>query len=131
MLRADGVCSQKISTVPAAIGAELTDFDHHLIEVRGLAASTRTVRLRHLLEFLTDRFGRGSIRIPTLAPSDVARFMTRYTAGLAPGSIKAAGISLRSYFCSKPVEDSRLKRSLPPCLGLRNGVLPDCQRFFL
>jgi integrase/recombinase XerD len=127
MLRADGVCSQKISTVPAAIGAELTDFDHHLIEVRGLAASTRTVRLRHLLEFLTDRFGRGSIRIPTLAPSDVARFMTRYTAGLAPGSIKAAGISLRSYFLFKASRGQSTKAliaALPRVAQWRLAGLP-------
>ena len=65
-------------------------------DVRGLALSTRAVRLRHLQDFLTEHFGGGRIRIATLAPPDISTFMQRYTAGLAPGSIKAAGISLRS-----------------------------------
>jgi len=101
MLRIAGVCPGKASTIPATVAAELDDFDHHLADVRGLAASTRAVRVHHLLDFLADRFGAGPIVVSALSPSDVAHFMTRYTAGWAPSSIKSAGISLRSYFMLK------------------------------
>jgi integrase/recombinase XerD len=101
MLRLTGVCPRKLSVIPAAIAAELEDFDRHLVDVRGLAASTRAVRMRHLLDFLTDRFGAGTVSVSALAPADVADFMTRYTAARAPGSVKATGISLRSYFMLK------------------------------
>ena len=101
MLRLTGVCARKLSVIPAAIAAELEDFDRHLVDVRGLAASTRAIRMRHLLDFLTDRFGAGAVTVSALAPADVADFMTRYTAGRAPGSVKATGISLRSYFMLK------------------------------
>lgn len=101
MLRIAGVCTEKASTIPATIAAELEDFDRHLADVRGLAASTRAIRMRHLLDFLTDRFGAGTVTVRALAPADVADFMTRYTAGRAPGSVKATGISLRSYFMLK------------------------------
>jgi site-specific recombinase XerD len=101
MLRLIGVCARKLPVIPAAIAAELEDFDRHLMDVRGLAASTRAIRMRHLLDFLTDRFGAGTVTVSALAPADVADFMTRYTAGRAPGSVKATGISLRSYFMLK------------------------------
>lgn len=100
MLRLSGVCPRS-PVIPAAIAAELEDFDRHLVDVRGLAASTRAIRMRHLLDFLTDRFGAGTVTVSALAPADVADFMTRYTAGRAPGSVKATGISLRSYFMLK------------------------------
>ena len=101
MLRLTGVCARKLSVIPAAIAAELEDFGRHLVDVRGLAASTRAIRMRHLLDFLTDRFGAGAVTVSALAPADVADFMTRYTAARAPGSVKATGISLRSYFMLK------------------------------
>lgn len=128
MLRADGVCSQENSTVPATIAAELKEFERHLVEVRGLAASTCAVRLRHLLDFLADCFGTDSIRTSMLAPTDVARFMSRYTAGWAPGSIKAAGISLRSYFlyrASRGEPTKALIAALPRVAQWRLAGLPE------
>ena len=98
MLRAKGVCPKRTLAVPDRIAAELADFDRHLADVRGLAACTRAVRLRHVLDFLTASAGTGPITLTALAPADVVRFVTRRTAGLAPGSIKAVGTSLRSYF---------------------------------
>ncbi len=127
MLRIGEACPRKISTIPAAIAAELEEFDGHLVDVRGLAASTRVVRMRHLLDFLTDRFGVGPVAVSTLAPADVARFMTRYTAGWAPGSIKVAGSSLRSYFMFKAIRGKPMKSliaTLPRVAQWRLARLP-------
>ncbi|WP_297375718.1 site-specific integrase [Acidiferrobacter sp.] len=129
MLRRDEACPQKISTIPAAIAAELEAFDGHLADVRGLAASTRGVHMRHLLGFLTDRFGVGPIAVSALTPVDVARFMTRYTAGWAPGSIKAARSSLRSYFRFKAIQGKPMKSLiavLPQVAQWRLVRLPQC-----
>jgi integrase/recombinase XerD len=41
MLGTDGIIPQKKSTVPTAITAELEEFDRHMVDARGLAASTR------------------------------------------------------------------------------------------
>ncbi len=127
MLRMGGVCPEKASTIPAAIAAELEAFGGHLVDVRGLAASTRGVRMRHLMDFLTDRFGVGPVAVSTLAPADVASFMTRYTAGWAPGSIKVAGSSLRSYFMFKAIQGKPMKSliaALPRVAQWRLARLP-------
>ena len=127
MLRVAGVCPEKTSTIPTTIAVELDDFDHHLADVRGLAASTRAVRAHHLLRLLTDRFGAGPITLSALSPSDVAHFLTRYTAGWAPSSIKSAGISLRSYFTLKASQREPTKAliaALPRVANWRLARLP-------
>lgn len=101
MLRDNGQCIQPPSRVPDAIERELADFDRYLTEVRGVSVTTRATRLHHLRDFLIDRFGTRTVNLNTLTPTDIARFMRRYTAGWAPASIKAAGISLRNYFLFK------------------------------
>lgn len=127
MLRIEEVCPRKVSTIPAAIAAELEAFDGHLVDVRGLAALTRAARMRHLRDFLTDRFGAGPVAVSTLTPADVARFMTRYTAGWAPGSIRAPGSSLRSYFRFKAIQGkpmNSLIAALPRVAQRRLARLP-------
>ena len=127
MLGADGIVPQKKSTIPTAITAELEEFDRHLVDARGLAQSTRAVRVRHLQDFLIDRFGAGSLTMSTLMPPDVASFMTRYTAGWAPGSIKAASASLRSYFLFKAIRGECTKpliAALPRVAQWRHSRLP-------
>ncbi|MGH9806578.1 MAG: tyrosine-type recombinase/integrase, partial [Terriglobia bacterium] len=127
MLRIASICPEKASTIPAAIAAEIEDFDRHLADVRGLAASTRAVRVHHLLDFLADRFGAGPIVVSALSPADVAHFMTRYTAGWAPSSIKSAGISLRSYFmlkASRRESTKALIAALPRIAQWRLARLP-------
>jgi hypothetical protein len=109
MLGTDGIVPQKKSTVPTAITAELEEFDRHMVDARGLAASTRAAHIRRLQDFLVDRFGARSVAVSTLTPTDVAGFMARYTAGFTPGSIKAAGASLRSYFVFKSIWGERIK----------------------
>jgi site-specific recombinase XerD len=87
--------------VPAAISAELEDFDRHLTEVRGLCATTRSTRLHHVRDFLLEHFRVGRVELKKLDAADIARFIRRYTAGWRPASIRSASISLRSYFSLK------------------------------
>jgi len=127
MLGTEGIVPEKKLAIPATITTELEEFDRHLVDARGLAPITRAVRIRQLEDFLIDRFGAGSIAVSTLTPADVAGFMARYTAGFAPGSIKAAGTSLRSYFMFKSIRGERTKSliaALPRVAQWRHSRLP-------
>lgn len=99
MLRANGTCPQTIPEPAAtAITAELAEFNRYLVEARGLSNSTCAVRLRHISDFLADRFGAGPLCVAMLTPRDVAHFVARYTRQWVPASVKTIGDSLRSYF---------------------------------
>lgn len=128
MLRADGTCAQEVNHIPATISAELTDFSRHLADVCGLSDATCSVRLRHARDFLIDRFGMNPIRISTLTPADIIRFVQRYTQGWMPGSIKTIGNSLRSYFRFKTSQgeySDSLIAVLPRVAQWRHAGLPD------
>jgi site-specific recombinase XerD len=127
MLKANGQCAPKISMVPAAIAAELEDFDRYLTEARGLASVTRSVRLRHLRDFLRDSFGSGPVELSSLEPAEISRFIEHYTAGWAPASVKQACISLRSYFAfrrTRGEQTTTLIAALPRVAQWRLAGLP-------
>lgn len=90
--------------ISAPIAAELESFDRHLTEVRGLALTTRSVRLRHLRDFFVHCFGSGPVHLKMLGPSDVIRFIAHYTADWTPASIRAANSSLRCYFAFRATQ---------------------------
>ena len=116
------------STIFAAIAREVTSFNRHLTEVRGLSDSTCSARCRHVLEFLIDRFGSSSVNISKLVPQDVSRFVLRRTRGLAPSAVKTVGISLRSYFlfkASRGIPTTALIAALPRVALWRLARLPD------
>jgi site-specific recombinase XerD len=113
--------------VSARIAVELERFDRHLAEVRGLAVTSRSVRLRHLRDFLIHCFGSGPVHLKTLEPMDVVRFITHYTAGWAPASIRAVTISLRSYFAFRACQGEHataLIAALPQVAQWRLATLP-------
>ncbi len=128
MLRASGRCIAQPAQAYSAITNELAALDQHLCDVRGLSPLTRSTRRRHVKAFLDDRFpGCTAVHLSAVAPADVAQFVARYTAGWAPGSIKAAGISLRSYFAFRAVQGdstTALAAALPHVAHWRLAGLP-------
>lgn len=127
MLRATGQCAPRRSGVPAAIAAELERFDGYLADVRGLSPSTRSVRIRHVRDFLVDRFGDAPMHLSALEPEDVASFVDRYTAGWAPASTRGLGISLRSFFAYRATrgeQTTALAAALPRVAQWRLAGLP-------
>jgi site-specific recombinase XerD len=114
--------------VSASIDAELANFTRYMMEVRGLSESTRHVRRHHIGEFLTDCFGEGPVEISKITPADVVRFIMRRTRGLAPGSVKSVGGSIRSYLLFKAIGGTpitTLIAALPRVALWRLGGLPD------
>ena len=127
MLRANGRCAHQHATDSDSITAELADFDGHLTDVRGLSQITRSVRLRHLQNFLIDCFGDGEVQVSSLEPTNVTRFMAQYTADWVPTSIRVVCTSLRSYFtykASRGEQTAALIAVLPRVAQWRLAGLP-------
>ncbi len=101
MLRANGLCVHQHTPGSDFITAELADFDGYLADVRGLSPVTRSVRLRHLRNFLIDCFGNGAVQVSLLEPGNVTHFIAQYTEGWVPSSIRVACTSIRSYLAFK------------------------------
>ncbi len=104
LLRSEGRIAEKTSPYPAVIAEEINRFEHYLKQVCGLRPATCTVRLQRVRAFLVDRFAHADIRISTVKPADVIRFMRKYTEGWTASSKRAAGDSLRSYFRFKAAQ---------------------------
>ncbi|MCX5545848.1 tyrosine-type recombinase/integrase [Paraburkholderia sp. CNPSo 3076] len=120
--------AQPVSNASVFIARELADFDHHLMEVCGLADSTRSARKLHVGEFLVDRFGTRKVDISRLKPDDVSRFVLHRTRGLAPGTIRGVSNSLRRYFrfkASHGIPTTALIAALPRVPSWRLAGLPD------
>lgn len=127
MLREQELCGKRVSPIPDAITAELSEFDRYLTDVRGLAVDTRSVRLRYLRDFLNEHFCRRPLQLDLLTPANIANFIMHYTAGWAPGSIKQANNSLRSYFgfrASRGDNTVALIAALPRIVEWRLAGLP-------
>jgi site-specific recombinase XerD len=129
MLRANGTCPPPMPVASAKTAAtDLAEFHSHLTVTCGLAESTCAARLRHIRAFLADLFGTGPIRISTLTSTDVAHFVTRYTQGWTPASIKTVNNSLRSYFrfkASRGIPTKSLSAALPRVALWRLATLPE------
>jgi site-specific recombinase XerD len=127
VLRGNGLVAAAVSKDPPSIAAELREYEHYLDEVRGLGATTRAGRLRHIRRFLLDEFGGNSVSVIKLRPRDIARFITRYTEGWAPASRQTVCNSLRSYFRFKALQGEQttsLTAAVPTIASWRLAGLP-------
>lgn len=100
---------QSSASFSACITEELHHYNEHLRDVRGLAASTRTGRVRIVGLLLQQKFKGRTIQISRLRPDDVRQFLARAleTRRTASNASHHAG-ALRSYFryrasCGDPV----------------------------
>ncbi|MDZ7753338.1 MAG: site-specific integrase [Gammaproteobacteria bacterium] len=127
-LRTEGLSAESALAIPAAIEAELQAFDTYLADVRGLQAVTRYQgQLKHVYHFLLAHFVQGALQMATLAPDDIARFVTEHTAGWKPTSVKQVCIALRSYLRFKAVQGmdtASLAGAVPHVAQWRLSQLP-------
>jgi len=127
MLRAEGRIAPRQSADPATVAEEINRFEHYLMQVCGVSPVTCRVRLQRVRAFLLDGFAAGRIRISSVEPAHVVRFMTKYTQGWTASSKRAAGDSLRSYFRFKAVEGENtapLSAAIPVVAQWRMAGLP-------
>lgn len=116
----------------SAAASILAEYDEHLRDTCGMAESTRHHRLRNAREFLEHTYKKNEIDLNALIPGHVLDYMSMRASGLKPGSVKAMGSSLRSFFRFLAVRHRirmRLDRAVPsvPCWRLSSipKTLPD------
>lgn len=123
LLRSEGRIAEKTSPYPAAIAEEINRFEHYLKQVCGLRPATCTVRLQRVRAFLVDRFAHADIRISTVKPADVIRFMRRYTEGWTASSKRAAGWLFR-FKAAQGHHTATLSAAIPNVAQWRLARLP-------
>jgi len=98
ILRERGVIPR--STTPTApFDAEVSRFDEHLRNVRGLADETRRNYRRIVRRLLEARFGAAEIVFPALQPADVRQFIAnQLTQQATPANAHLVASALRAYF---------------------------------
>jgi Phage integrase, N-terminal SAM-like domain len=127
MLRAEERIASGTPDDPPAIVAELREFDRYLIDVRGLAQTTRYSRVIRVRAFLLDLFADRRIQLETLHRADIVGFMARSTAKWKPPSKQRMVSSLQSYFRFKAISDvatTALSAALPTIAHWRLATLP-------
>jgi len=75
----------------------LIEFDEHLDRVHGLAVVTRQARRRYAREWLDGQFGRRRLRLRTVKPRDLLRFVNERAQNLKGTSLHALAVGLRSF----------------------------------
>ena len=86
---------QQIDTTPAACLTR--EFEEFLRSERGLTRSTVISYLPIVRRFLTERFGRGALRLAELKPRDLHRFIIRQVQRVSRVHGKATVTALRSF----------------------------------
>ena len=81
---------------PTAIDRLILKFDRFLQKVQGLSPATRRHRRSYARAFLAWRFGRRSLRLQTLKPSDLFRYVTLRAQKLEHSGIHDLTVGLRS-----------------------------------
>lgn len=90
--------SREASAYSAHITEELRHYDEHLRDVRGLAACTRSSRLRIIGWLLEGKFKRREIVIARMRPDDIRQFLARRLAKEQSASYASHhATALRSY----------------------------------
>jgi len=75
----------------------VVEFDQHLDRVQGLSVVTRQARRRYAREWLDGQFGRQRLRLRTLKPRDLLRFVNARAQSLKGTSVHALAVGLRSF----------------------------------
>jgi len=126
-LRVSGQVAVPPLKAQAPIDQELADFQHYLLKVRGVGATTCYYRLNCIRAYLSEQFGIGPVRVSCIKPDDIDCFVTRYTNGWTAASRSTVCVSLRSYLRFKEIQGvptDRLAAAIPKIATRRLVRLP-------
>jgi site-specific recombinase XerD len=73
------------------------DFDHYLIEERGLSSSTRDIYHDFVHQFLEERSAKGPIRLDSLSAAEVTDFVQRHARDFGSAHVRLLPTALRSF----------------------------------
>ena len=98
-LRRDQWISDPPKSAPRLRAADrlVLEFDQHLDRVHGLSVVTRQARRRYAREWLDGQFGHQRLRLRTLKPHDLLRFVNARAQSLKGTSVHALAVGLRSF----------------------------------
>lgn len=122
-----GVVNHTSDKLPPVIDNELSAFQHHLTEVRGLQQITCRTRVRYVSDFLTSQFSGQPVCIEQLTPTDITDYVTHRARNWKPGSIKVLCGAITSYLRFKAINGVSTKKliaALPKVAQWRQASLP-------
>ncbi|SOE87215.1 Site-specific recombinase XerD [Burkholderia sp. YR290] len=128
VLRQRGDIPRQPDFTPRWIQEEIREFDAHLDQVCGLAASTRRLQTGMVRTFLFERFGASRINVAQVKPEHVHRFVVSHLEGCKPSTGKRLGIALRSYLRFRGMHGDHvlsLIAAIPQIAQWRFESLPD------
>lgn len=105
----------------------LSQYDHYMSEVGGLAEATRRYRLRYVREFLAWRFDQQRPRWSAIAPKDLFAFVRWQTKRLSLASVNVMADSLRGFLRFLSFQggcDSKLIQAVPSVAVWGRTTLP-------
>lgn len=126
MLRADGIGAQNPAS-DTAVARELARFDKHMLDVWGLADSTRRQRGRIVGEFLLAHFSDQPITLSKIAAPAVRRFVLG-DQGRSPGTIRVIGGAVGCYLRFRSMSGDRISElaaAIPRAAHWRLASLPE------
>jgi site-specific recombinase XerD len=97
ILREQGVCRDVAPVALSPRQRAEEDFARYLSAERGLAPATLLNYVPFVSQLLTERFGRGPIRLPRLRARDIIGFVQRHAHDFCPGRTKLMLTALRSF----------------------------------
>jgi integrase/recombinase XerD len=120
------------------ISRELRRFDLFMTEVKGLAVSTRRLRLGLIGSFLRHQFGAKPILVRQIKPADLRRFLFLRHQALSAGGLQPIAVALRGYIQFRAMLGDLVQNltfAVPTVANRRLSALPrvlseaDIQRF--
>jgi site-specific recombinase XerD len=97
ILREQGLCRDVAPVALSPRQRAEEDFARYLAVERGLAPATLLNYVPFVSQLLTERFGRGAMRLPRLRATDIIGFVQRHAHDFCPGRTKLMLTALRSF----------------------------------
>lgn len=97
-LRSRGDIPPPAKVTPSALDRALQAYTDYLVRERGLARRTVCQYTHCVRGFLTERFGRGNLRLSRLRQADTNQHFQRKSATLCPSTLHSLAAALRAYF---------------------------------
>ena len=118
----------RLAQATDARGVELAAFDAHMLDVGGLAVSTRRQRSRFIARFLEEQFGSRAIDIAEINPAAARRFVLGEQNKWSAGTINVVGGTMAAYLRFRATTGDKvthLLNAIPRAAHWRLAALPD------
>ena len=116
-----------VETDPHASDRLVCDFQHYLLQQRGLAPTTADYYLKTVKRFLRERFGTQPLNLEALCPQDITSFMVQQARRYSPGHAKLFATTLRSFLrflFQRGAITHDLGQAVPTVPNWRLSILP-------